>query len=816
MTAKERQAPGAPGSEPHWAPGEKCGVGTALNTACNVWFTLSHGIVSELFYPAVDSACTRDLQFLVVGPDGCFAEEKKDTDWRAEYLAPGVPAFRVCNTCKRRRFRLEKEVIADPHRAAFLMKARFEPLQGAHADYALYVLLNPHLGNHGADNSAWLADFKGMPMLFAERGGLVLALACSTPWRQRSVGFVGRSDGWQDLHRHGEMRWHYERAENGNVALTAQVDPEAARAGFTLAVGFAAEAGDAGHCARAALLQGFDDSQKTYVHAWSEWQKGLLPLAGSRTHHQDIYRISAAVMRVHEDNHLPGAIVASLAVPWGDSRGDDHLGYHLVWPRDLIETVGGQLAVSQHEDARRVLFYMLVTQEPDGHWPQNMWLDGNSWWKGTQLDETGFVLLLVDMLRREHALTEQEVLRRWPLLRQALCYLVQNGPVTPMDRWEEVPGYYASTLAVEIPALLIGAELADLAGEPDVATYLRETADAWNDAIEPLLYVTGTDLARRVGVDGYYARFALPDQMQADHPAAGWIDLANHPRGKGRHPVAEIVSPDALVLVRTGLRAADDPRIINTLKVIDDVLKVDLPGGPCWYRYNDDGYGEHADGSPFDGTGIGRLWPLLTGERAHYELTAGRRGEAERLLRALESFANDSGLLPEQVWDVDDIPERGLYRGRPSGSAAPLVWAHAEYAKLRRSLHDGRVFDTPQHAVQRYQRDRVHAGHVIWRPDQRWRTVPPGKVLRLEFREPTAVRWSADGGEPSHPLQTRDTGLGLHMVELPTDHASVGARVRFICTPAAAGTDERREYEVEVIEDVVWASGAPLAHAMRS
>src|SRR5205807_1852950 len=141
-------------------------------------------------------------------------------------------------------------------------------------------------------------------------------------------------------------------------------------------------------------------------------------------------------------------------------------------------------------------------------------------------------------------------------------------------------------------------------------------------------------------------------------PAAGWIDLPNHPAGKGRYRVADIASPDALTLVRFGLRAADDPRIVNTVKVIDLALKVDLPQGPCWYRYSHDGYGEHDDGSPFNGTGIGRLWPLLTGERAHYELAAGNKSEAERLLRALEGCANASGLIPEQVWDLDDLPER--------------------------------------------------------------------------------------------------------------------------------------------------------------
>src|SRR5208337_198190 len=151
-------------------------------------------------------------------------------------------------------------------------------------------------------------------------------------------------------------------------------------------------------------------------------------------------------------------------------------------------------------------------------------------------------------------------------------------------------------------------------------------------------------------------------------------------------PAIEIVSPDVLALVRFGLRAPDDPRMLNTVKIIDELLRVNLPQGPAWYRYNCDGYGEHEDGSPFDGTGIGRPWPLLAGERAHYELAAGRTASAEVLLGVLENSTGTSRLIPEQVWDTTDIPERELSAGKASGSACPLVWAHSEYIKLRRSL----------------------------------------------------------------------------------------------------------------------------------
>ena len=204
------------------------------------------------------------------------------------------------------------------------------------------------------------------------------------------------------------------------------------------------------------------------------------------------------------------------------------------------------------------------------------------------------------------------------------------------------------------------------------------------------------------------------------------------------------MSPDALALVRFGLRAADDPRIRDTAKVIDTLLKVETPSGPTWHRYNDDGYGEHEDGAPFDGTGIGRGWPLLTGERAHYELAAGRVENAKRLLAALESFANEGGLISEQVWDSPDIPERGLHFGRPSGSAMPLVWAHAEYLKLRRSLRDGRVFDLPPQTVQRYLTEKTVSPRMVWRFNHKIRSMPAGKI--------TAYR---DAGACRHSLECR-------------------------------------------------------------
>jgi glucoamylase len=234
------------------------------------------------------------------------------------------------------------------------------------------------------------------------------------------------------------------------------------------------------------------------------------------------------------------------------------------------------------------------------------------------------------------------------------------------------------------------------------------------------------------------------------------------------------------------------------VKVIDVALRVDTPAGPAWRRYNGDGYGEHADGSPFDGTGIGRPWPLLTGERAHYELAAGRHDEALRLARALGAFANEGGLLPEQIWDAPDLPERQLFFGRPAGSAMPLVWAHAEYVKLLRSLRDGRVFDMPPQTVERYVKGKQGSGLHPWRFNHRCRTLPAARTLRVEVLAPAVVRFTLDGWRSTREAATRDTGLGVHLVDLPTGGLPAGDAVDFTFRWPEVDRWEGRDFRVLV------------------
>lgn len=776
----DRFAPGWPGIPPRWTSAAKSGIGTALNPHSRVWFTFSHGILNEVYFPRVDQACTRDLGLLITDGHSYFSEEKRHCTFENVPSEPGVPAFNLTNTARDGRYRIHKQVFCDPYRNVVLQRIRFEPLQGQLADYRCYALLSPHLANWGTGNTGWASDYKGHPMLFASRDNVALGFACSTPWMARSVGFVGYSDGWQDLSQNFRLNWMYTRAENGNVALTGEVDLMATGGEFVLALGFGRNCWEAGQQTLSTLQENADEVLEHYVRQWRNWHETLINLDQPPREH-DLYRTSMAVLRTHESKDFLGGIIASLSIPWGFNKGDEDLGgYHLVWPRDLVETAGALIAAGAVVDALRVLRYLEATQEADGRWSQNLWLDGRPYWGGIQMDETAFPILLVDLLRREASTTLGPMQRWWPMVRKASAFIVQNGPVTQQDRWEEDGGYSPFTLAAEIAALLAAADIADAVEEPESASYLRDIADSWNDNVERWVYALDGELARQIGVDGYYVRIAPQETESAPSPLQGFVPIKNRPPDQSLARASQLISPDSLALVRFGLRAPDDPRIVNTVKVLDALLRAKLPAGPCWYRYNGDGYGEHEDGSPFDGTGVGRPWPLLAGERAHYELAAGRADAAEALLRVMESStAGASRLIPEQVWDAPDLPNLELFKGKPSGSACPLVWAHAEYVKLRRSLQDGRVFDRAPQTVQRYLVEKHPCRIFPWRFNNKARTMPCGKRLRLSLLAPAIVHWSFDGWTTVTDTPSRDTKLGIHVVDLQTETLPVGRSIVF-------------------------------------
>jgi glucoamylase len=754
---QHKNAPGAPGIKAKWTSSSKSGIGKSLNTDSKVAFTISHGILNEIYFPREDIACIRDMGFLVTDEENFLSEEKRNTTHTIKRIKTGIPFYQITNTCTDKKYQIKKEVLTDPFRNTVLQNISFK--KAVKKPLHLYALLAPHLNNKGDNNSGWIGEYKGIPMLFAQSENLSLAVACSAKWLKRSAGYVGNSDGWTDLNQHKKMEWEYSQADNGNIALTGEIDISKS-GNFLLAISFGRNPNEAASHAWGSLLEGFESAKENYIKNWEQWFKNLHDLKGK------IFKVSASVLRIHEAKVFPGGVIASLSIPWGEIKGDDDKGgYHVVWPRDLVETAGGFLALQTKNDALRILTYLLSTQEADGSWPQNMWLEGTPHWKGIQMDQTALPIVLLDKCNMHNTIDKGRMSRYWPVVKKALQYLIHNGPYTQEDRWEEEKGFTPFTLATEVAGLLAGADLAEENNEKELATYCRETADYWNDNIEYWTYATNTSLAKKYEVEGYYIRINPYYDIAAEDLNNKTIYLKNHKDDEGEILLTELISVDALALVRFGLRAADDPKILNTIKVIDALLKVETPNGDCWHRYNNDGYGEDENGNPYDVAGIGRAWPLLTGERAHYEIAAGNIDRAKKLMQAMEAFSNN-GLLSEQIWDTNDIPEKELFFGQHFGSAMPLTWAHAEYIKLCASIKNKKVFDMPGQTYRRYVKDKITCAVCVWRFNNQCKKISFQKKLRIEVFADAEITWTYDNWKTINKATTKNTGIGIFFADI--------------------------------------------------
>ncbi|MGZ3930671.1 MAG: glycoside hydrolase family 15 protein [Bacteroidia bacterium] len=794
-------APGGPGIVPHWTRGAKDAVGTAYAVSSRVWYTMASGVITEVYYPTIDTPQIRDLQFLVTDGETFFHDERRHMATRLDCFGTFGLGFKVTNTDPDGRYSIEKVIIGDPHLSCLLVHTKFNVAPEWQGRLQLFVLCAPHMQIGGYHNNGLVKKERGRRFLMAYREDAFLTIAATAHFCKASCGYVGVNDGWTDLSNNFEMNWEYDAALDGNIALTAEIDLSRGTE-FTLGVGF----GHSGHHAGATLFQSlsipFDLALENFLAQWQRTNKRLALMDKLDQRDSSLFARSVNLLLAHEDKVYPGAMIASLSIPWGEDRGDDDLGgYHLVWPRDMVQIGGGLLAANAVEDARRVLNYLMVTQEKDGHWAQNMWLDGAPYWVGIQMDQTALPILLIDLVKRESEFTEEEEKHFWPMVKKAAGYLIANGPVTKQDRWEENWGFTPFTLAVEISALIIAAEHAELNNEPQVAVFFRETADAWNASIERWCYVKDTPLAKQVGVEGYYVRISPKESESLECTAHDLLTIPNRPRGENVYVAHEIVSPDALAFVRFGLRSAHDPRILNTLKVIDTILKAEGDQGPVWYRYNNDGYGEYNDGNPFNGAGVGRPWPLLIGERAHYEIAAGNYAYAQELLKSMENYANEMGMIPEQVWDAEDIPELELFRNKPTGSAMPLAWAHAEYLKLCRSLKAKELFDMPQQTRQRYLEDKTDSDLVVWTFTSLFREFPKGKKLRLHCLSYATVRWSCNNWQSFEDIETLDSGVGIYYADLNVEQLEFGQTIYFTFYWHDAGVWENTDYELAVAQD---------------
>jgi glucoamylase len=145
----------------------------------------------------------------------------------------------------------------------------------------------------------------------------------------------------------------------------------------------------------------------------------------------------------------------------------------------------------------------------------------------------------------------------------------------------------------------------------------------------------------------------------------------------------------------------------------------------------------------------------------------------------LEKFANDGGMLPEQLWDTDDLPGGKMKRGYPTGSAMPLCWSHAEYVTLVRSHKDGVCFDRIEPVYKRYVKAGKGGKIDMWTFEHQLPRVSQGKTLRIITEKATKIRWSLDGWATANDMETRDTGFGCWFADLPSGKLQVGAGIVF-------------------------------------
>jgi len=664
-TSLGQSAPGGPGEMPRWSTGGKNGIGTALTTQSKVWFTLQGGILSEVYYPRVDMADVHGLEFAVSDGKRVWIESR-DMRHAITRLDDRALLFRQASTDSAGRFTITKTYVTDPQRNTLLIDVTF---RGPARD-SLYVLYQPALKNAGYGNSG----STDAGALVALKVDVASALVASAGFAATSSGFAGVNDGYTDLLLHRRLTWRFARADSGNIVQVAHI---ARPAHFTLALGFGQTPDSARATARASLQRGFPAVRAEYVQGWTQYLTGLRTASAPYARE---FQLAAMVVRAHEDKTYRGAIIASMSIPWGYAVPADTPnvgGYHLVWARDLYEAATGLLVAGDTATARRALRYLFdVQQKTDGSFPQNSWLDGRPYWTSQQMDEQSYPIILAWQLGITDSATWEHHIR------PAAEYVMALGPATQQERWEEVGGYSPSTMAAEIAGMVCGSAIAKANGDTAAARRYLETADAWSAGLEPWLVTTTGHRSSHA----YYLR--IDDNKD---PNDGYqLDVHN---GGGVWDERDVVDQGFIELVRLGIRPASDTIIANSLKVIDATIRVETPNGPDFYRYNHDGYGETWFGGPWLGQGMGRLWPIFAGERGEYEVARG--ADPTPYLQAMLRFANDGGMIPEQVWDRANATQAGFTFGTGTGSATPLVWSMAQFLRLAVDAQEKRVVEQP-------------------------------------------------------------------------------------------------------------------------
>ncbi len=739
-------APGTPGSESYFDLARKDCVGTAMNTRSKVWFTVADGVLSDTYWPTIDATNVHTLQYIVSDGHSFTDLQTRDMTYTVEPNSTGM-ACTIVASDSAHHYRIVTTYLADPSRDAVLMHVRFVSPHGDH----LYVELDPLAGGTGGGgsqnaggNSASLVSSGGQTVPVDSNTNTTtdavnrsyavptyMALESSSGFKNESVGYAGTaSDGLTMLDSSYQLT-PYGSAPDGHVTLTAELAGDGGRQqSANLALGFGTTQSQALSVAHASVRQPFRRVQAVYQRQWRRYDAGLRrpsPQLGRAAIHE--YYESVNVVRASVDKTFPGAIAAGLASPWGQSVPAGNLtngeptyfgSYREVFARDLYEAFTALLLAGDRSTAQAATKFLFDRQQQaDGSMPRNSLLNGQAApdTGGLQLDETSYPILMdwQSGLAHNQQLYTQHVI-------PAADFLVAHGPSDGVERWEEQSGYSPSTIAAEIAGLTAAAHIASVNHDPVRAAIYQATADDFARNIKAWTVTTNGPFISPT-VSSYFIRIA----QDADPNSPDQVNLGN---GSTTVDQRSLIDAGFLELVRLGILPANDPTIQSSLTVVDETIERQTPNGVGFYRYGTtptesvDGYGDcyQPSGSscstigapwPPTDTGTGHLWPVLSGERGEYDVAATDTSSAVALLTAMRKMTSGQGLEPEQVWEDPAVPASpygtdpatasiGFEPGQPAGSASPLTWAQAQYARLALDISAGRNLETPRIVSKRY------------------------------------------------------------------------------------------------------------------
>ncbi|GAA4352038.1 glycoside hydrolase family 15 protein [Angustibacter luteus] len=678
-------------------PADKSGFGTSATRASRVWFTQQRsGGLGEIFYPDLSTPAARSLDLLVQDQPGHVVRASDASTVSTKRVASGGLSFTQTYAARSGRWQLRTTTVTDPSRASVVLEVTVSSADGAaHPVWAVY---DPALSNSRNDDAG---STRGRTLV-ASDATAASALAAAPAMTATSNGYRGTSDGESDLLADGRLDGRYATAAPGNLVQTGQlaVDGRSHRSA-TLAISFAPTEDGAVAGAQATLRKGFSQVSASYARGWRSYQDGLRRAPSALTaSERRLYQTSVLVLAASEDKTYRGAYVASPSAPWAFGADEPSGPYHLVWSRDLYQIATALIAAGDRAGAGRALTYLFDRQQkPDGSFPQNSTVAGVPFWGGLQLDEVALPVVLADQLGRRDAAT-------WTHVRSAMEFLLSfsadgyAAPYTPAERWENQSGFSPNTIAAEIAGLVCAARIARANGATTDARRYLATADDWQRRLKAWTLTTNGPYSDKP----YFLRLT-----KDGHPDLGTTYTIGD-SGPADVDQRRVVDPSFLDLVRLGVLPAQDRDVRNTLRVVDEQLGVRTARGLYWHRASFDGYGEQADGSPWeiglpDGSLLnhGRAWPLLNGERGEYLIAGGHDSAAREQLAAMARTAGSAQMLPEQVWD--DYPpsgQPGFTPGTATTSATPLAWTHAQFVRLAQNLAASRVVEQPSAVRHRY------------------------------------------------------------------------------------------------------------------